>query len=136
MFAHSKEGVQRSILHELSDDHDRTALGDHPLQVNDVGMVELAHDAGLAQEVPSLLFCVARLQSFDGHKHLPFARQLQVTAAHLSKLSCEEVTEQWFYMSKLQLADFVHPFVINQAILQCYIYSIHVSVRVFHYLHQ
>ena len=108
MFAHSEEGVQRSVLHELSDDHDRTALGDHALQVNDVGMVELAHDAGLAQEVPSLLLCVARFQSLDGHKHLPFARELQVTAAHLSKLSCEEVTEQWFYVSRLQLAVCIH----------------------------
>lgn len=76
LVAYSEEGVQRSILHELSDDHDRTALGDHALQVNDVGMVELAHDAGLTEEVPPLLFCVARLQSFYGHKHLPFTWEL------------------------------------------------------------
>lgn len=61
MFTHSEERVQRSILHELSDDHNRTALGDHAFQVDDIGMVELAHDAGLTQEIPSLLFRVARL---------------------------------------------------------------------------
>jgi len=34
-------------------------LGDHPLQVDDVGMVKLPHDAGFAQEVPPLLLSVA-----------------------------------------------------------------------------
>ena len=58
-------------------DHDRTALGDHALQANDVGVVELAHDAGLAQEVPPLLLRVARLQRLDGHVDLSLPRQFQ-----------------------------------------------------------
>jgi len=88
LHAHSEEGVQRAVLHELGDDHDGAALGDHALQVDDVGMVELAHDAGLAEEVPPLLVGVAGLQGFYGHEHLPFAGQLQVAAAHLPELSC------------------------------------------------
>ena len=86
--AHPEEGVQRAVLHELGDDHDRTALGDHALQVDDVWMVELAHDAGFTEEVSPLLLRVSGFQSFDGHKHFSFARKLQVSAAHLSKLSC------------------------------------------------
>lgn len=88
--AYPEEGVQRSILHELGDDHDRAALGDHALQVDDVGMVELAHDAGLAEEIPPLLFSVAGLEGLNGYKHLPFTRELQVSAAHLPKFPCEQ----------------------------------------------
>lgn len=89
---YSEEGVQRSVLHELRDDHDRTALGDHALQVNNVGMVELAHDAGLAEEVTPLLLRVARLQRFYGHKHLPFPWELEIATANFPKLSCGGVT--------------------------------------------
>lgn len=74
--SYSEEGVQRSILHELGDDHDRAALGDDALQVNDVRMVELPHYAGLAQKVPPLLLRVTRLESLYGHKHFPFTWQL------------------------------------------------------------
>lgn len=74
--SYSEEGVQRSILHELGDDHDRAALGDHALQVNDVRMVELPHYAGLAQKVPPLFLRVAWLESLYGHKHFPFTWQL------------------------------------------------------------
>lgn len=56
-----EEGIEGSILHELSNDHHRAALGHHPLQMDDVGMVELAHDRRLTQEVPSLAFSVACL---------------------------------------------------------------------------
>lgn len=63
--------------------------GDHPLQVDDVGVVELCHDAGLTQEVPPLLLCVACLQCFDGHGNLPLPWQLQAAVAHLSRLPCK-----------------------------------------------
>lgn len=36
-------------------------LCDHALQSDDVGVVELSHDAGLSQEVPPLTLCVAAL---------------------------------------------------------------------------
>lgn len=58
-FPYPEEGVQGAILHELSDDHHRRALGDNTLQVDDIGMVELAHDGGLTQEVPALLLSIA-----------------------------------------------------------------------------
>ena len=64
---HPEEGVQGSVLHELCDDHDRAALGHHSLQVDDVGVVELAHDGCLAQEVPPLAICVAPLECLNSH---------------------------------------------------------------------
>lgn len=109
MTAYSEEGVQRSVLHELSDDHNRTALGDHALQVNNIRVVELPHDAGLAEEVSPLLLSVARLQSFYGHKHLPFARELQVAAAHLAKLSCGKkavVQLRWECYGQVKVSSF------------------------------
>lgn len=48
-------------------------------------MVELAHDAGLGQEVPPLLVCIASLQSLYGHADLPLAGHLQASTADLSK---------------------------------------------------
>lgn len=62
-------------------------LSDHPLQVDDVLVVELAHDGGLGQEVLPLLLRVARLQGLDGHRHVPAPCLLQDTAEHLAKLT-------------------------------------------------
>ena len=93
-FPYPEEGVQGAVFHELSDDHHRCALGDHALQVDDVGMVELAHDGGLAQKVPALLLGIARLEGLDGHKDLSLARQLQVAAAYLTKLPWDRCTEK------------------------------------------
>lgn len=82
-----KEGVQWSVLHEFSDDHYWSTLGHHSLQVDDVGMVELPHDAGFAQEVPPLLLSVAWFQSLDGHQNLPLSRKPEITTTYLSKLT-------------------------------------------------
>lgn len=76
MFTDPEERIQGAVLHELGDDHDRTALCDHALQTDDVRVVELAHDGCLGQEVPPLLLHVARLQGFDGDVDLPLAGQL------------------------------------------------------------
>lgn len=57
--SYPEEGVQGTVLHEFSDDHDRCALGDNPFQVDDIGVVELAHDGCLTQEVPALFLCVS-----------------------------------------------------------------------------
>ena len=54
--------------------------------MNDVGVVELAHDAGLRQEVPPLLVSVAGLQRLDGHADLPLAWHLQAATADLPEL--------------------------------------------------
>lgn len=77
-------------------------FGDHALEVNDVGVVELAHDAGLGQEVPPLLVGVAGLQRLDGHADLPLAGHLQAAAAHLAELPWKKHTaglknvERWY----------------------------------------
>lgn len=89
-FSYPEEGIQGAILHELCDDHDRPTLGDHALQANDVGMVELAHDARLAQKVPTLLLRVPGLQRLDGHIDFPLARKFQTPLVHLSKLPCNK----------------------------------------------
>lgn len=56
-------------------------------------MVELAHDGSLGQEVSPLAISVAHLESLDGYDDLPAPRQLEATAAHLPKLSCESPGE-------------------------------------------
>lgn len=50
MLPHPEERVQRSVLHELCDDPLWRAAGDHALQLQDVGVVKLAQNPGLAQE--------------------------------------------------------------------------------------
>lgn len=62
-------------------------LCDHTLQPDDVGMVELAHDRRLPQEVPPLLLAVACLQGLDGYRDLPLPWQPKGATAHLAKLS-------------------------------------------------
>ena len=84
--SYPKEGVQRSVLHDLCEDHDGTGRGDDALQVYDVGVLELAHDGGLRQEVPPLLVCVAALQGLDGYVVLLSAWNLQPAPTHLPKL--------------------------------------------------
>lgn len=56
-------------------------------------MVELTHDGSLRQEVSPLAVSVAHLESLDGYDDLPTPRQLEATAAHLPKLSCESPGE-------------------------------------------
>lgn len=45
--SYPEEGVQSAVLHELSEDHDRSTFGDHALQPDYVGVVKLTHDGGL-----------------------------------------------------------------------------------------
>lgn len=54
--------------------------------MNDVRVVELAHDAGLRQEVPPLLVGIAGLQRLDGHTDLPLPRHLKTATTDLTKL--------------------------------------------------
>ena len=58
--------------------------------MDDVLVVELAHDAGLAQEVLPLLLHVARLQRLYGHSHIAASRLLQNATDHLAKLACAQ----------------------------------------------
>ena len=82
-----EERVQRPVLHVLGEDHDRAAGRDDALQVDDVGMLELSHDARLAQEVPPLLLRVAALQRLNGHVVLLLPRDLQPASTHLPELA-------------------------------------------------
>lgn len=67
---HPQVGVQRLVLHVLHHDHRRLALGDHALQVDDVRVLELAHDRGLDQQVEPGALAGARLEGLDGHARL------------------------------------------------------------------
>lgn len=62
-----EEGIQWSILHEFCDNHDWSAFGDHALQVDDIGMLKLPHDAGLAQELSTLFISITWLQGFNSY---------------------------------------------------------------------
>ncbi len=84
---YAEESVERAVLHVLGDDHDGIGFGDDALQVDDVGVLELAHDGRLGQEVDARLVRTARFQRLDGHQHLGPRRQLQVAAAHVAELA-------------------------------------------------
>ena len=84
---HPEEWVEGTILHELCNNHDRTALCYYALQTDDVWVVELAHDWRLRQKVPPLLLHIARLQGLDGYVYLPFTRQLQTALVHLAEFT-------------------------------------------------
>ncbi len=63
--------------------------GDDSLQSNDVGMVKLAHNAGLTQKFSSLLLWISGFQTLDGHLDLPLTGQPQTATADLPKLTWE-----------------------------------------------
>lgn len=73
--------------HTHTHTHSSHTFGDNALQVNDVRVVELAHDAGLGQEVPPLLVSVAGLQRLDGHTDFPLPRHLEAATTDLTELS-------------------------------------------------
>lgn len=91
--SYPQKRVQRAILHELSHNHHWPTLGDHAFQTDNVGVVELAHDRSLWQEVSPLPISVAHLESLDGYNDLPASGQLEATATHLPKLSCQSPGE-------------------------------------------
>ncbi len=65
----------------------RRTFSDDSLQSDDVGVVELAHDAGLAQKVPPLLVGVSSFEGFYGYADLALSRHFETTAAHLPEFS-------------------------------------------------
>lgn len=84
---YSQEGVQSSILHELCEDHDGTAGCYYAFQVDNVGVLELAHDWGLRQEVPPLLVCVSALEGLNGDIVLLLTWNPQPSPTDLTKFS-------------------------------------------------
>ena len=55
--------VERSILHVLHHNHGRFHSGHYSIQFDDIGVVKLAHDGGLRQEIIAHLQAGARLYS-------------------------------------------------------------------------
>ena len=72
------------------DDHDWVGLGDHALQEDDVGVLELPHDAGLGEEVDLGLVRAAGLESLDGHEHVGPLGGGEAAAAHVAELSAAD----------------------------------------------
>lgn len=64
-------------------------FSDDSFEAYDVGVIKLAHYAGLAQEVASLLLCVSCFKGLDGHTDLSFPRHLQTSTTHFTKLTCK-----------------------------------------------
>lgn len=58
----------------------------HPLQPDDVGVVEMGHDGRLGQEVPLLLLRVSRLQGLQGHGDVSLPGEPHAPVAHLPEL--------------------------------------------------
>ena len=86
----AQELVERPVLHVLGDDHDGVGLGDHPLQVDDVGVVELAHDGGLGEEVEAVLVGGAGLERLDGHGEVALSGHPQLALTHVAELTWGE----------------------------------------------
>lgn len=87
MLPHPEERVQGSVLHELCDDPLWGAAGDHALQLQDVGVVKLAQDPGLAQEHALLPVRRTPAEGLHGHQHLTAAQRAVTAAGHFPKLS-------------------------------------------------
>ena len=48
---HLQKMAEGAIINELHDDHDWLHLGDHTIQLDDIGVGKLPHDGGLYEEV-------------------------------------------------------------------------------------
>lgn len=59
---------------------------DDAFQTDDIGVVKLAHDGRLTQEVPPLPLCVASFEGLDGHRHVLLPRHPQPPIADFSRL--------------------------------------------------
>lgn len=55
--------------------------------MNDIGVVELSHDAGLTQEVPPLFVCITSFQRLDSHINFSFARHFETPTAYFTKFT-------------------------------------------------
>lgn len=105
---YSQEGVQSSVLHELSEDHDGAAGCYYAFQVDNVGMLELAHDWGFRQEVPPLLISVSTLKSLNGNIVLLLPRNPQPSTTDFSKLAWEQ-QNKWLSFGNVSSKSFFSP---------------------------
>lgn len=65
----------------------RLTGGDDTLQPDDVGVVKLSQDAGLAEEGAPLFVRAAGAKRLYGHWQLPLAGQLEAAATHLAEIT-------------------------------------------------
>lgn len=65
----------------------RLTGGDDALQPDDVGVVKLSQDAGLAEEGAPLFVRAAGAYRLYGHRQLPLAGQLEAAATHLAEIT-------------------------------------------------
>ncbi len=89
--SHPEERVEGAVLHELGHDHDRVALGDDALEVDDVRVVELTHDGRLRQEVEAVLVRRSGLERLNSDAELRFSVQPQLSFADVSELTCNKI---------------------------------------------
>lgn len=87
VLSHPQERIQRSVLHELGDDSLWRAAGDYPLQLQDIGVVKLAQDPGLAEEHALLPVRRPPAEGLHSNQHLSPAQRAITTARHLPELS-------------------------------------------------
>lgn len=73
--------------------HTPHTLCDHAFQVQNVWVVELAHDCCLSKEVPPLAIRRCVLQGLNGHSLAVLARDPQVPSIHFPKLPWVERTQ-------------------------------------------
>lgn len=67
-------------------------LGDHSLQPDDIGVVELSNDRSLAQKLSLLLFPLAGSQRLYRNSDVHPSRHVQPTTADFSKFTCQGET--------------------------------------------
>ena len=67
-------------------------LGDHSLQPDDVGVVELSNDWSLAQKLSLLLFPLAGSQRLYSYSDVHPSRHVQPTPTDFSKFTCQSKT--------------------------------------------
>lgn len=93
--SHPEEGVQRPVLHELSDDPLWRGSSDHALQLEYVGVVKLSQDACLTEKHPPLSVGRPPAQSLHRYQHLPATHWTVAAPGDLPKLgwSREEVDQ-------------------------------------------
>lgn len=100
--------------------------------MHDIRVVELPHDAGLTQKVPSLLLCVAHFQRLDGHRHVPLSGKFEPAAADLPELSLgglKRLTSEKWVWKKIKINTNEALYTVADSFGGIQIASLHVILR-------
>lgn len=82
-----KKRVQRPVFHELGDDPLWGGAGNHPLQLQDVGVVKLPQNSRFTQKHPLLSVGSTPAQSLHSHQHFSATQRAIATSRDLPELS-------------------------------------------------